>query len=93
MSKNLCFENQLALSEAANSRVGSVAVCPESGNVLATAHDDPSHPLKHSCMVLLDKVATSQGGGAWQVCSLTTQTLFTRRHFKQLRLIFFVLVL
>lgn len=60
---------ELALSEAANSKVGSVAVCPESGNVLATAHDDPSHPLKHSCMVLLDKVATSQGGGAWQQSS------------------------
>ena len=82
-SKNLPFGNQLALSEAANSRVGSVAVSADSGNILASAHDDPTHPIKHSCMLLLDKVARTQGGGAWKVCELKTQTQFLKHKISQ----------
>lgn len=29
---------------------------------------DPTHPLRHAVMACIDKVARSQGGGAWSGC-------------------------
>ena len=42
-----------------------VIVDPVTDTVIAQACMDNSHPLKHPTMLCLDKVATLQGGGAW----------------------------
>ena len=49
----------------ATGATNAVAVSPTSGRVIATAEGDSSHPMKHACMVLIDNVARTQGGGAW----------------------------
>ena len=36
-----------------------------SGEVVATGHTKPNHPLKHAVMDCIDQVARTQGGGAW----------------------------
>ena len=44
---------------------GCVIVDPDVNIVVAKAHADLSHPIRHAVMVCIDKVATGQGGGAW----------------------------
>ena len=43
----------------------AVIVDPDTRQVIAKAHTDPSHPVKHATMLCLDQVASAQGGGAW----------------------------
>ena len=40
-------------------------VDPATNCIVARAHNDSSHPLKHAVMVCIDGVARRQGGGAW----------------------------
>lgn len=47
-------------------RVGAVMVDPVTSQVVATGQTVSSHPLQHAVMVCIDRVATVQGGGAWQ---------------------------
>ncbi|XP_067003392.2 probable inactive tRNA-specific adenosine deaminase-like protein 3 [Anabrus simplex] len=59
----LCVEKAASQGAA----VGAGVVDPGSGQLLALAYDERSaHPLKHAVMVLVDLIALSQGGGAWQ---------------------------
>ena len=41
--------------------------------VVAQAHTDSTHPLKHAVMVCIDNVANGQGGGAWSNEMLPSQ--------------------
>jgi len=55
-----------ALKVGAEGTCGAVAIDPkDNGRVIARACDDPCHPIKHACMVLIDNVARCQGGGSW----------------------------
>ena len=42
-----------------------IIVDPDINSVIAQAHTDSSHPLKHATMLVLDQVALVQGGGVW----------------------------
>ena len=58
--------HMLTVMESHPPRVGAVAVSGSGeGQEVVVAMADPSHPLKHACMVLVDTVARAQGGGAW----------------------------
>ncbi len=49
-------------------------VDPITNQIIARAHSDTdSHPLKHAVMACIDKVACSQGGGAWSMSRATLQ--------------------
>jgi tRNA-specific adenosine deaminase 3 len=75
---NISFFMQMATEEA---RLGSergehpvgVVICdPISNSVVARAHPlQATHPLKHAVMVCIDRVAASQGGGAWEKATPT----------------------
>jgi len=60
---------------------GGVVVDPITGAVVAkcvrTVHDDTTHPLHHTTMVLMDLVSRSQGGGAWGHTAHTKGLSFT----------------
>jgi len=60
---------------------GGVVVDPTTGAVVAecvrTVHDDTTHPLHHTTMVLMDLVSRSQGGGAWGHTAHTKGLSFT----------------
>jgi len=54
---------------------GGVVVDPTNGTVVATCQgsaEKSNHPLHHTTMVLVDLVARSQGGGAWDRTSDTS---------------------
>ena len=38
---------------------------PATKEVVAMAHSDPDHPIRHAVMVCIDDVAKRQGGGVW----------------------------
>ena len=42
-----------------------IIVDPDINSVIAQAHTDSSHPLKHATMLVIDQVALVQGGGVW----------------------------
>ena len=47
--------------------MGVVISDPASNTLIAKAHPlQLTHPLKHAVMVCIDRVAVSQGGGAWE---------------------------
>jgi tRNA-specific adenosine deaminase 3 len=62
---------QIAFDENSNSENAQVSsavviVDPDINSVIAQAHTDSSHPLKHAAMLCLDQVASVQGGGVWE---------------------------
>eukprot|EP00092_Neocalanus_flemingeri_P104780 GFUD01134253.1.p1 GENE.GFUD01134253.1~~GFUD01134253.1.p1 ORF type:complete len:388 (-),score=106.77 GFUD01134253.1:104-1267(-) len=61
-------------------RGGGVVVDPSHGGVIASGHGTTSmtsHPLHHTSMVLVDLIARSQGGGAWDHTANTLGLSFT----------------
>jgi len=59
---------------------GGVVVDPSHGGIIATGLGTTkitSHPLHHTTMVLVDLIARSQGGGAWEHTSNTQGLSFT----------------
>ena len=52
--------------------MGVVISDPNSNSIIARAHPSQmTHPLKHAVMVCIDRVAVSQGGGAWEKATPT----------------------
>jgi len=59
---------------------GGVVVDPNHGGIIASGYGTSSitgHPLHHTTMVLVDLVARSQGGGAWDHTADTPGVSFT----------------
>ena len=47
--------------------VGAVVVDPKLGSVVSVGYNESDeNPCKHACMVAVDNVAVSQGGGTWR---------------------------
>jgi len=66
--------------EACQASGGGVVVDPNTGSVIAAGVGTvglTGHPLHHTAMVLVDLVARSQGGGAWDHTAETTGLAFT----------------
>ena len=61
-----CLDSQKVLATMSQCEEGRGGLLLDSaGLVMARAEPDTSHPLHHTAMILIDRVAALQGGGAF----------------------------